>query len=279
MRKPLRVGGFTLIELLVVIAVIAILAAMLLPALIRAKDAAHSTACKNNLRQTMYAMKMYVDDSDSKYPYYLGSPGPSYGDATYQNKYVYWSSKLFPYHPLNWTNTAFHCPGYKGAIIGNPATVTFNGMSASGIERSGSYCYNVCGDETISQGGTIVGATGATLGLSPGAAFSNYANSIPTPPVSESQVRSPSEMIAMSDSYNGIAGGSVWLSADLGSGLGMGLTTASGHNINPLWHGKNYNQVYCDGHVGAMPPSVLFNPTNTATLWNRDHQPHPEFWQ
>lgn len=46
----------------------------------------------------------------------------------------------------------------------------------------------------------------------------------------------------------------------------------------PLRHGKNYNIVFCDDHVEAMPPTILFNPTNTATMWNNDHWPHPEYW-
>ena len=51
-----------------------------------------------------------------------------------------------------------------------------------------------------------------------------------------------------------------------------------GEPFDPARHGKNYNQLLCDGHVSSMSPWILFNPTNTATMWNSDHQPHPELW-
>lgn len=59
---------FTLIELLVVIAIIAILAAMLLPVLSRAREIARQTACRNNQRQLMFAVTMFADEHDDTCP-------------------------------------------------------------------------------------------------------------------------------------------------------------------------------------------------------------------
>ena len=62
--------GFTLVELLVVLAIIAILAALLMPAFGRAREAARQTECRNNLKEFGRAMNMYSSDHDQNLPQY-----------------------------------------------------------------------------------------------------------------------------------------------------------------------------------------------------------------
>lgn len=99
--RKLSCLGFTLIELLVVIACIAILVSMLLPAIARAKEKAHTIHCLNNLKQLGMAMRMYADDNRELLPAAHGSiPWESDNPPP-------WPKPIFPYYL---TTNILRCP-------------------------------------------------------------------------------------------------------------------------------------------------------------------------
>jgi prepilin-type N-terminal cleavage/methylation domain-containing protein len=117
MNTKHRNRGFTLVELLVVVGIIAVLIAMLLPSLNRARDSARQVACSSNLHQLYLAFVMYSNDNRQ------WLPGPYPAAIGYEMRGVWWSGgtgrwdlpifvyqKLDRYVPAH--SKVWLCPGW-----------------------------------------------------------------------------------------------------------------------------------------------------------------------
>ncbi|MEX0742388.1 MAG: type II secretion system protein [Phycisphaeraceae bacterium] len=86
--------GFTLIELLVVVGIIALLMAMLLPALSAARRASNKVVCGSNLRQVGQAVSLYAFDQNDRYPGYAeDEPTPTGNSVHWANRVEIWGGR------------------------------------------------------------------------------------------------------------------------------------------------------------------------------------------
>ena|SRR5687768_6774679 len=125
--------GFTLVELLVVIGIIAVLIALLLPALTAAREAANATKCLSNMRQVGLAVQLY--QTESKHgrwlpPYLFHDTSDHYPPNSPSQKWPFYYVWL-PAKYLRENSGTFICPSDQYTLLRNPERRWFSGIQDS----------------------------------------------------------------------------------------------------------------------------------------------------
>lgn len=251
----MKARGFTLVELLTVVAILGVLAALVLATLSSAKGQAQAASCRNNLAQIGKAIALYTSDF-SVYPGTRGAPisvtprsasnGPPQWDQM-------WDHRLLPYVFGN--RKVFSCP----ADMTPPGWPPF--PPTNSLLTNYSYGYNAFG--------TAVQFPNLNLGLGyPGIPENNLTS--PILEVNESQIRAPSDMVAV---------------GDLTDFPGVFDVTIKPNSPSPYAgapaarHDGGANIVFCDSHIEFAKRTNWIASTDLARRrWNSDHEPHPETW-
>lgn len=219
-RLPRHVGvksmDFTLIELLIVIAIIALLAAMLLPALQKARERGRTTKCLSNLRQLGSSIISYTSDYSDTYP-----PVNRTGNSGDSAKYTWnWAFGLRDKGYIK--GVMMICDNILNQSTGNQLTyvleVRANTVTASRYTRI-SYGYNA----------GHIGGSGNVPGIA------KY-----LPPAKIKDLRSPSKTVMLGDNN---------LGGDTNYAIRMPSANGSSSSSLSAAHNKGCNITWADGHA------------------------------
>lgn len=248
MAKQNGRGGFTLIELLVVIAIVAILAAMLFPVFMTAKDRARLSACQSNMHQIGMAFASYCDDNS-------GMP-PLAADAEDHHDHIKSAASGFPW-PYPWVvmkryirgDRVWHCPADKGLKW------PWADVGGTGWPAVVKCCYSQWGSSYSYRTALVVYQ------------WDKYPGSTPVPasavqPIKVSTIRRPTRAVIFFDALEFSRS-----------------NPPKANEWNAQWHQFKYplygwNMLFADGHVRVINLDQLLNPKDNYpppnTVWLLD---------
>jgi prepilin-type N-terminal cleavage/methylation domain-containing protein/prepilin-type processing-associated H-X9-DG protein len=247
------VGGFTVIELLVVVAIIALLMAILLPSLQKARAHAKTVLCSSNLHHVGLAMGNYLYISDATYPASYLYPKDDDGSwsvegmtAAHPHGYLHWS--YFMYGTGEVGDKAFQCPmmEHGGAPRTNPG-LELDDWEAGQVDQNGDGKANELTDKQARRisyvaNAAIVPRNKFTRELSGGPRTNVF--------VKENRVPRPGNTILATEFLDN------WKA--IGVRQGSGILSKSHRPINVLYHiGSGFNEytasVSAPGFIYGLP--------------------------
>jgi len=265
-NPPRRRAGFTLIELLVVIALIAILAALLLPALSRAKASALSINCKSNLRQMALLLQMYVEN-ERIYPAWRAVP-----DGAPLGWQVALGFKRFDPRRVDAAElravdkSIHHCPSTPGDNLSQYLRPSYGYNAWDGTPRHV--------ENRDAPYGRGLGGVG-----SPDPAAWRH--------VPESAVVNPSDMYAVGDSFvttadrqflfgNGMIGREYPFVPGDFTGADVARFLKENREAARRRHSGKLNVAFCDGHVESvsLPHFLLSDEPQWKRRWHNQNIPN-----
>jgi len=253
-RGPIGRGSrhaFTLLELLVTVAIIALLAALLLMAVSRAKARAQQIQCANNLRQLGLGLQAYLTDQHG-YPVLLTSTN------RYSGMERFWIGQLEQEGLANpKLSTNFYYTGVWSCPAAQWSDEVRRGISSA--DGWSYYAYNI----DIFGTGLRDKDVAEQFGLQGHFDLATHTYL----PIKDSEVLAPSDMLALGDGFdpNGIL-------------MRRPVSEMVQYGNVLTRHRGRANVTFCDGHLDSPALTPLFEATDDAALarWNRDHQPHRE---
>ena len=240
-----RKQAFTLIELLVVIAIIAILMAIMMPALQRVKTQAQEMTCRANLRNYGIAQTMYLDDSDDRYPSAWNSLVKNEHPVSGYERYCRWHDPRYPadgpFWPYLKAEKVYLCPTFN-VLAKTEAMRHPNHVASNPIDPYYSYSMNAfLGSTSGTSPGGVLKRSGITRSLAEVFFFGE-----------ENMWARPGNSNVLND--NALCpDGRDWFGTFHGAKRGD-------------WNGGVANLVFVDAHVGSVKSGLQQTPDGQADL-------------